>query len=492
MKKLVALFILISSYLSVNAQNIYHWENENITFTSPIKLQNSNSTWEISFEGDGIKINFIKVSGLEGFSDLQLALDGYASSFDYTVKGKAESVKELKNLDAAMIEVLQNGKPVILSLFSTLDYKNDYICEITFTENLRNQAKSIIKSLTTSQKISVNSDNQVKNKIINKAKETNKKYEAKTDLEKRTLDLLSRYSPDGYHIVISYLQAPNSYQGYSVSNDPDFTRWIDGKSENDILTSINTLVHETCHGYTGKLYLKALMDAGMDMDNSGYSAFYLGNEEMKLVKHSKVFLSKEINNIVPNNLKTSRYKLYVYPSSSSMGSQLNGIYGLFDEYNAYYNGTKTSLDFYKYYLENKNNPKGWLQFLSDFYGNYFAYLEFKTFMLIYMNYAEQKHKDVYDGILANEDFLYAFRKNDELWRKLIMDFIALKAEITQNLKKQGHEVSDNKGFTFIDGQGVGSFSEIYESFQKELKNTKYETIARKMGISSASGPELGF
>jgi thiol-disulfide isomerase/thioredoxin len=311
-----------------------------------------------------------------------------------------------------------------------------------------------------------------------------------SETEKKTWDLLSRYSPDGYTILDEYYKSPTSYQGQSVSGDSDFTKWIDGSSENDLVKSLNTVVHEMCHGYTGRLYLKGLKDAGLSIADGKYSAFYLGNKEMKVVKHSKVFITKEINTIFPEKLKTSRYETYIYPSEPIMGSQQSGIYGLLDELNAYYQGTKTSLDLYNYYVQNKNNIEGWSQFFADFYGTYYAYLEFKSYMIFYMMYAEKNYKNIYSETLANKDFLYCFKKTDENWRKLISDFKATKAKIVKELEGKGNEISESDGFLMINGQGTGNFSDQYNLFQTELKDAKYQKYAQALGLSSAYGPEF--
>lgn len=596
-------------------------------------------------EGNGFKVEISKLDGMEGISGLEGSLESYASSFFKNVS-KVQILNELKNLKAVTVEAQKEGKPIVLCMFSTINYTKHYICEISFSESQRKNAMSIIKSISYNEKASnvinenvvdkpsenTNENNNVVNEnqsgkiqkgemapdfklknvnggftslsslkgktllldfwgtwckpclqLIPKLKEIYSKYSSKnfelvsiandndegkwknmistkgmswtnlididesvtklykinafptlilvdengvivevgasesqveeylnnldnknnsdpktsenthnsgTALEKTTWDLLSRYCPDGYTILDEYYKSPSSYQGQSISGDSDFTKWIDGTTENDVIKSLNTVVHEMCHGYTGKLYLKGLQDAGLSIDGD-YSAYYLGNKEMKLVKHTKVFVTKEINSIYPEKLKTSRYETYVYPSEAIMGSQQSGIYGLLDELNAYYQGTKTSLDLYNYYLESQDNVSGWLQFFSDFYGTYYAYLEFKSYMFLYMQYAEKNYKDIYSQTLANKDFIYAFRKTDENWRKLITDFINLKKQIIDKLSQQGIETVEGNEFITINGQGVGNFAETYNLFQAELKDAQYQKIAEDMGLKSAIGPELG-
>ena len=76
----------------------------------------------------------------------------------------------------------------------------------------------------------------------------------------------------------------------------------------------------------------------------------------------------------------------------------------------------------------------WADFFDGFYGTYYAYPEFKSYIFVYMIYAKDNHRDVYDGILQNKDFLSAFKKVDENWTNLILDFKTLKKKIIADQK----------------------------------------------------------
>lgn len=360
---------------------------------------------------------------------------------------------------------------------STQAYEND-------VEEYLNATKesSIINSNSTP---SINSDNQTS--IT--APVTNTHLNGKP-IEKITWQLLSTYSPDGYIILDDYLKAPSEYQGTTSSGDSDFTVWIEGTAEKDIVNSANTVVHEMCHGYTGKLYLKLLQDEGKPVENGSYSAFYIGNHKAILVKHTDVYETKEINSIFPEKLKTSRYATYVYPSEKIMGSQQSGCYGLLDELNAYYWGTRTSYDFYNYFKNKSNTQQGWSNFFSDFYGTSYAYLEFKSYILYYLLYAKDNHKDIYDGIMANKDFLEAFQKVDDNWSKLITDFRKLRQNFIAEQKRNGMAIKEEGGFLYFGSNGTGNFSEIYNLFKEELKGEKFQALTNALGLRSSSAPEL--
>jgi len=311
-----------------------------------------------------------------------------------------------------------------------------------------------------------------------------------TPIQKLTWKLLSKYSPDGFYILDQFYKTPSEYGGQSHSGDDDFTKWIDGDTEQDIVKSLNTVVHEMDHGFTGRVYLKIMQEANQPIESGDYSSFYLGNKETRIVKHTEVYVSKEINSVFPSNLITSRYETYVYPSEPIMGSQQSGVYGLLDEWNAYYNGTKTSFDLYNYFKEKRDDAKGWAEFFSDYYGTYYAYLEFKSYILVYMIHAKQNYPELYNNFMKNNDLLYSLRKTDEIWKKLINDFKVTRAKIITDLTSRGMDVEENGKFFYINGSGTGNFSEIYNNFQEELKKSEYQRMAQALGFTAAGGPEF--
>ncbi|HAN76905.1 MAG TPA: hypothetical protein DCQ31_03585, partial [Bacteroidales bacterium] len=214
------------------------------------------------------------------------------------------------------------------------------------------------------------------------------------------------------------------------------------------------------------------------------------NGKRSLVTQTKVFKTSEINSIYPKHLQTDRYEIYIYPSEAILGSQQDGIYGLLDELNAYYWGTKTDFDLYNFYQLKANNTEGWVDFYQGFYGTCFAYLEFKSYMLTYMLYAKQKYPEIYTQILANTNFLESFGMVDSNWMKLILQFNSLKQNFVNAQKIAGTEVYDSEEFMFIGGSGLGTFRDIYAKFNAELSAEKYETMAKAMGLKTAAGLEL--
>jgi hypothetical protein len=522
MMKWTFTFLLSTIFLTGQSfgQYFYSWISQNISVHSSVKLISLVSNDEYRLEGNGVVVDFANLKGMENINDLASSLDAYAKTFGYKVTGKAHDILDIKTMVVARLDGQKNGQNLILCLMASKDYKKHFACEIVFPEDQRTFAESLLKGisredyseiLTTAlnQKQDVeesldalpdDSDTALYETVENSEQQEATKQPtsnsldkanfSKTPVQKLTWKLLSKYSPDGYFILDELYKSPTSYGEQTLFGDEDFAKWIDGQTEQDIVKSLNTVVHEMDHGFTGRVYLKILKEANQPVEGFGYSAFYLGNKETQLVRHTDVFVSSEINSVYPKNLITSRYQTYIYPSEPIMSSQQSGIYGLLDEWNAYYNGTKTSVDLYQYFKDKHDDASGWIEFFSDYYGTYYAYLEFKSYILEYMIYAQKNHPQIYQGFMNNRDLLYTLRKNDELWKAVINRFKSLKKEIVRNIKAKGVEVEEKDGFIFINDSGIGNFSEIYNKFQEELKKPQYQEIARTLGFEYAGGPEF--
>ena len=86
------------------------------------------------------------------------------------------------------------------------------------------------------------------------------------DVEVEALKLLETYDPMGHYILSETINAPSSYnfggQKMFLSGSKKFARYIQGKDTDDIIQSLNTVVHEMTHGYSHKLTYKILEERG--------------------------------------------------------------------------------------------------------------------------------------------------------------------------------------------------------------------------------------
>lgn len=291
------------------------------------------------------------------------------------------------------------------------------------------------------------------------------------------LRVLKLYSPTGYEIVHASETFPSSFRigGFSIDmpNYGDFMKFYTG----DIGGSINTMVHEMCHHYSS-METYVLNENNRDFDwNKHYICYYVGSETI-LVEFGDVFPSREMDRIAPAAIKVFRYDTYVSPSDPVQSTQIEGIFGLLDELNAYYQGTKAAYDMYEYYkTETPGKPADWLQYFSEIYGTHYAYLEFKLFILNYLLYAKQYKPDVYNAVIGNANFKKAYKIIDANWAQLITDIAKRKAEAFAFLRGEiGYTVSEANGYIMIQGTGRGVFTDEYNKLATELNRSVYAPV----------------
>ncbi len=170
-----------------------------------------------------------------------------------------------------------------------------------------------------------------------------------------------------------------------------------------ITSDLNTAVHETYHQLS--------FTAGWNQQ-----IYYTGSGNSITVTQTDVFDSAEIDAVVPKeiqNLSGGRYGTYISgeTAATNMASRQQGVYGIFNEFTAYCWGTVDSLRTYDYTQANSPQMGGDNEWIS--------HAEFRYFILTYMLYAKEHHPDVYNGIMANKNFLRAFKTVDSIFETAV-------------------------------------------------------------------------
>lgn len=304
----------------------------------------------------------------------------------------------------------------------------------------------------------------------------------KADVEKRALLLLKQYNPVGYYIVTETIKAPTKYQFGNhkmfISASRKFAHYISGKDDRSIVSSLGSVVHEMTHGYSHNVAFKILKDQNMIPElTDRYLVVPLNEQESILIKQTETFPSRELTEIIPEELRTTRFKTYVKTKNFILGTQKSGVYGLLGEFVAYYQDTKAIYDLYEYYTR-KEVPanKDYLDYMSDFNGTFYAHVEFKHYILSYLIYAQNTYPQIYEDIVANKEFREAFRKVDALYTSLINNHFERIDEITNQLKERGVSVRVEGEYTWIENSGIGNFMEEYNLLNLELTKSKYQSM----------------
>ena len=302
------------------------------------------------------------------------------------------------------------------------------------------------------------------------------------------LQLLKDYSPTGYYIVNQYETAPEEveFQKWKTKfKKSDFMNFVRGDSIEDLLRSINTVVHETAHSYIlVKAYQLCKDRKGKSIP--GYDAYYIGNETNITVKKTPTFNTTEIIGSIPEPLRTFRFKTYVSDESDkNIRSKTAGVYGLLDEYHAYYHGTKAAFDLYPYYRDKMpESPEKWHNYFYGVNGSFAASMEFEFYILKYLQYAKANYPKIYRDILHNKDFCAAFFAIKKNHAQLAEDYFRVKEEIFEMLRKEGYTVSEDERSYTIGNDRIrikaDNNLESYFLLQRELEKEEYQVILKEL------------
>ena len=119
---------------------------------------------------------------------------------------------------------------------------------------------------------------------------------------------------------------------------------------------------------------------------------------------------------------------HIYPSEEWQFTQNEGIFGLLDEYHAYYYSVEAEYNLIVDYAS------GGSQFLNlkdgsykPFYDSYLSFYEFSVYILSYLRKAEEDYPEIYTELINNHELMKAIiRIHDQFKEKTeeYMDFVS--------------------------------------------------------------------
>lgn len=251
-----------------------------------------------------------------------------------------------------------------------------------------------------------------------------------------------------------------------------------GSTKEEKIGSLNTVIHESHHQFNSVYAYQMLSKATPTNYKFGdeYSAFYYADDDIVLVKHSEVFNGNELKRAIPKELQSFRYKPYITPKSN-LSSQVQGIYGLMDEFHSYYLGSKASMEIFPYFQRKAGTDvTAYLDFITNMSRSYWAFYEFKYFCLKYLEMAKNEYPDIYRGLLSNEQLRQVYTKTNNAFEALIHEFRQKEEHIIQQAKAAGVESYVEGGYFWIGNQGVGNKGDETDLLIAELKKPEMEAL----------------
>jgi len=233
--------------------------------------------------------------------------------------------------------------------------------------------------------------------------------------------------------------------------------------------NLSSAVHEETHSFTSSAHYdmvgKHLRSSGktieFEIPSGNYSSFYLEGWGTHQVKTKALYDSYEITKILPpKKFSGLRYDTYITGSKYNTSRQY-GIYGLLDEYHAYYHGTKISYNMQKAGL------------YKDLSNEYTSFVEFTLFILKYLEYAEKKYPKIYETTMKDalvlETFIRIYDKFEPIFCELAEqnDKSNLRIYNYKNIGKVSYK-GDSCSATLTIYETTGTDKKYY-SFSKEME-----------------------
>lgn len=217
----------------------------------------------------------------------------------------------------------------------------------------------------------------------------------------------------------------------------------------DLIMSFPTYIHENYHSYNSQLTSKA-----------GWvnRKFFIQPGLVLTVPETKVFNSIKLNKIVTKSLrdKIFRYSTYIGEKDKLgyLDSQESGIYGLLEEFAAYYHGSNAIMELSTYMIENykKTDLEPWLDYLTQPTSSFYALYEFQLFFSWYLQYAKTYEADMYKQIINNTSFKLAYSLIASKYEKVLKHYFSLRTEVLNSSKKR-FDLRDE--FLYVDEDGDG-------------------------------------
>ena len=253
---------------------------------------------------------------------------------------------------------------------------------------------------------------------------------------------------------VTQTYAPDAFQILeSEENIHDIARYTDeGTDWVAQMSSLNTVVHETCHSYQHQI------GGGWD-----YAGYFLGEGKTLRLKMGKVYDSYELSRQIPSALKSEigRYETYI-EGDPRLISRQDGIYGLLDEMSAYYHGAKADVEMIDYFHE--KCPQGSYECWGEGYlthpvSTLTALPEFRILIAWYLKHAKNRHPEVYRECMNNRQLRVAFTVIEQNFEDLVETFNEIRKDQILTLNDAGSDVRlEEDGFLMYykeNGSGTG-------------------------------------
>ena len=298
-----------------------------------------------------------------------------------------------------------------------------------------------------------------------------------------SLDLVTRNASAQQSWTFSRYDDGGLVRKWTVNLGPpfDLMTFITGNRAIDILLGLPSAVHEIGHGFAHHLGLAAMDKAGQTPREDGdYRLFYVTPTRQVLVTLAPTFPSSTIASTIPEKLRLPRYQ-YVSNTDPQHGVEVNGIYGLLDEYVSYALDARASMDLLFCGWEGSGlSPDNWHDLIHNAETDLLTHEELGYYLLQYLNYAQQNRPEVYAALMADRGFVDSFLAVDAQFTSLQAEYDAALPELFTRLNDNGFKAELREDRFGINGVWRGRYNKQKALAKETLAASPYVELREKL------------
>jgi hypothetical protein len=220
----------------------------------------------------------------------------------------------------------------------------------------------------------------------------------------------------------------------------------------------------------------------MNWDNvHGY--FYISPSKGFYITYPRksMFPSRELMEVISTDLRTYRFGTYIDGTTST---QSEGVIGLLNELNAYYNGSRYCFDMLESYkTATGSEAAGLFEWVTRTQSSMSAFYEFDFFIREYLLYMKKNYPANYEKLKLYRPFNEAYITIYTLYKELIGNYQERIRDEVNLLNSSGSaEAKIEKGWLWVRAEnsnvssGAPIFSEYRETLLPVLESRRYREI----------------
>jgi hypothetical protein len=299
------------------------------------------------------------------------------------------------------------------------------------------------------------------------------------------------YSPDSWYLLMQYENLPLMTEA-STADDGIITtqkaaetfHYLRGRTRLDLLASMETNVHEIAHAYFDQNVFRYVRENNLSMTwDNVYGYIYISPSKGFYITYPRksMFPSHELTEVISTDLRTYRFETYINGSTST---QSEGVIGLLNELNAYYNGSRYCFDMLEpYKTAAGSEAAGLFEWVTRTQSSMSAFYELDFFIREYLLYMKKNYAANYEKLKLYRPFTEAYMTIYTLYKELIDNYQERIRDEVKLLNSSGNtEAKTEKGWLWVRAEnsnvssGAPIFSEYRETLLTVLESRRYREI----------------